>query len=315
MIAKRPRLARRRPHRFALMEALGFYEQATTPAPRAPAAAVATQPSQPPTQDPFEGWTPTSFGRELTSGRIRWTQVAGVIMMCAGIAGIAAWLYLRPTELAANAIADVRVKAAALQPSLEVLGEINERLTPETLGSQATTALREVDRNARALFQAAGSLLEEQAPARAVAADAAEEAITAARILADTIAYRDALVPVLSAPPFETDPQLVELDAAAFAYGQWQAKFEAVRDSLPIGVVDEVSTSLGMVSAKLEPIQSRYLDSLRTDDALGAEAAILDLATSLDAVDIELHAAIARNQENVAARIADAIALIESLLG
>ena len=317
MIAKRPRHARRRRPRFALMESLGFYEQTTAAKPaRATAVVVPNQPSPPPVVDPFDGWTPTTFGRQLTSGRVRWSQVVGVIMMCAGIAGIAAWLYLRPTELAANAIAEVRAKAVALQPSLTALAAINGRGTPESLGSpSAIDALLEVDRHARALFQAAGSLIDEQEQSRAVAADAAAGAIAAARILADTIAYRDALLPVITAPALETDPELVELDAAAFAYGEWHARFETVRDSLPVGVLDDVTTRLGMVAAESKQIQARYLDSLRSDDAMGAQAAILDLATLLDAVDVELSAAIAQNQEKAATRIADAIALIESLLG
>lgn len=298
------------------MESLGFYEDTITSTPvRAGTAAVVQHPNPNPVRDPFEGWVPTTVGRQLTSERVRWSQVIGVILMCAGIAGIAAWLYLRPSEVAAEAIAEVRAKAEALQPSLNALGAVNDRLTSGAFDSQmATDVLLDVDRKARELFQASASLTGEPGSLRAVAADAADDAITAARILADTMAYRDALVPVISAPPLETDPQLVELDAAAFAYGQWRVRFDAVRDSLPIGVLDDVTTRLGLVSAELGSIQSRYLDSLRSDDALGAEAAIADLAMLLDGVDLELNVGIGKNRESVAQRITDSISLIESLL-
>lgn len=303
------------------MESLGFFEDtvtrttswttgAVTAVPVAQAVAVVE-----PQVDPFDTWEVTAVEKRLVTGKIRWSSIIGVLMILAGIAGIAAWFYQRPVELTKDALADLSVSAQALEPALLSLQQANNALTEGTRPVSVTATLLELDDLARDLFSSSAALPQTQTRARSRAADAASDALDASRLLGDSVAFQAAVIPVLALPEFITDPNLIALDEAARSFGAWQARFDGVRSALPDGVMSAVTVELGVISGDLGATQSRYLDALRSDDPSAAVLTLGELSARLEGAYGLLTEGIVETQAKVSARIASALAAIDSLVG
>ena len=150
---------------------------------------------------------------------------------------------------------------------------------------------------------------------RSISADIAGDALDAARLVGDAIAFKGAVIPILAAPKFETDPDLIAIDDAAREFGAWQAQFDSVRTALSPGMMSVLNSELTLISGELESIQNRYLDAIRTDDRFGTHSAINDLGNRLSDAENILNTSLSDVQERANLRIADAlsgIALIRS---
>lgn len=302
------------------MESLGFFEDTVTRTTSwttgTGTAAPVAQAVAEPRVDPFDTWEVTAVNKRLITGKIRWSTIIGVLMICAGIAGIAAWFYQRPVELAKEALAEVAVSAQALEPALLLLQDANNQvLLDGSSATSITSILLDVDGKARDLFESSASLSSSQTTARSRAADAATDALGASRLLGDSLAFQAAVVPILALPEFVTDPNLTALDEAARAFGEWQARFDGVRSALPDGVMSAVTVELAVISGELAATQSRYLDALRSDDPAAAAATFGELSARLEAAYELLNEGMAETQAKVTARIAGALAAIDSLVG
>lgn len=307
--------------RLSVMESLGFFEDSVTRTTWSNGTVVASPGAQTatvaqPDVDPFDDWQTTAIEKRLVTGNIRWSSIIGVLLICAGVAGIAAWFYQRPVELAKEALAELAVTAQALEPALLLLQDANDQVLLDGSGATSiTSTLLDVDGKARDLFESSAALPSSQTTARSRAADAASEAIDASRLLGDSLAFQAALVPVLALPEFVTDPNLIALDEAARAFGEWQARFDGVRSALPAGVMSPVSIDLAVISGELGATQSRYLDALRSDDPAAAAATFDGLSARLETAYLVLSEELAQTQARVSVMIASALAAIDLLVG
>lgn len=311
---------RRRRFRLSMMESLGFFEDTVTRTTTWSSGPVATTtaviPAVESSVDPFEDWRPTEIGKRLVTSRVRWSLVVGILMICAGVAGVAAWLYQRPIEQAADALAELKQTAVALEAPLHALEQANGQLTAPSAGAPSLTQVfLDVDAAARDLFASSAELASTQSTTRSTAADAASGALDASRILGDALAYRAGAAPILTLPQLQTDPQLIALDDAAREFGQWQARFDGVRTALPAGVFASVTAELSVVSGELDGAQTLYLDALRADDIEGAAAVLDELSDRLTGVIELLDVESAAIHDRVSERISSALRAISSLVG
>lgn len=310
----------RRRLRLSSMEVLGFIDtpgKAMRPPihrlhpPDKPAASTDER-----SLDTLADWKPEEFGSRVLHRNLRWGLLLTVVSVVVILAGVALWLHQRPAQLAQQAVADVSAAALALQPELEALAESNQALADPTQEVDSPTAiLLTIDTLARDLFAISASLPPSEATRRAHAADAASEALAASRLIADAHAYQAAVLPILTLPALETDPSLISLDEAAERFGDWHARFDSVRSALPSDVMQEVTTELGTISARLQNILSRYLDALRQDQQPAAAAVVQDLSDDLSHVEKLLANSISEVQDRAATRIASSLERIELLLG
>jgi hypothetical protein len=90
------------------------------------------------------------------------------------------------------------------------------------------------------------------------------------------------VIPILTGPTLETDPELVELADAAAQFAAWQAHFDTVRNVLPGTVLLPVTEELAEVSTDLAAIQTAYLDGLREGNRPAALQAVRDLEGRLN---------------------------------
>lgn len=325
---RRPEPGRARPARshksrirFSFMESLGFIESPAVvtrgwvPSETTPRFAPAhiKRGAHERTVADIE---PLDTTRELFRRNVRWGLVATVSLLLGGALGVAGWLLQRPSELAEAAANSLRASASSLAHELEALEEVNATLTdPQVDSSAINAAALTVDSGSRELFTATAELPESDAGLRARAADAASKAIDAARLVSDAAAYRGAVIQILAAPRLETDPELIALDEAIRQIGAWRMSFDQVRSALPSGTMTNVSTQLDELSANLESIQSRYVDSLREDDRHSAEAVVLELAAQLQIIETVLNGSLEETQEAVSGLIEESLAGIDDLLG
>jgi hypothetical protein len=75
-----------------------------------------------------------------------------------------------------------------------------------------------------------------------------------------------------------TEPELIEMGAAATDFGGWRARFDMVVSNLPEGILSPVTAELVGIGGELEAIQGAYLDGLREDD----QAAALEAVNTLE---------------------------------
>lgn len=304
--------------RLASMEALGFIDRpgmATTWVHTAPARgrheapAVTTQP------DPFDDWQPTEVGSALFRRNVRWSLLVGILLMAAGAVVLGYWIYQRPITAAAHAAEDLEAAAAAIEPHLGELRQLNVTLTDQTQPEPANAALLAAEGLARDLFEVSGEVPPSDAATRSTAADAASDTLEATRLLGDAYAYREAVIPILALPAFEDDPGLIDLDDAARQFGEWHMKFDSVRGVLPTETLTELSSELGLISAELEATQSRYLDALRSDDPLQTTSVLDELAVRLETAQALLYEGLGDIQDRVSERLDSAATRLRSLLG
>lgn len=312
----------RRRFRIASMEALGFIDNPGTAstwagAPTRPMI-VATSQTSPsvPMVDPFTDWQPTEVGSRLLRGRIRWGLLSVILLMAVGIVAIGLWLYQRPVALAAAAMLEVRASASALSPDLITASDLNNSLLDQNQVPAAVIAsLLTLDAHARDLFEASATLPSSESASRTRAGDAASKALDASRLLGANYAYRAAVIPILAAPDFETDPSLIALDEAARRFGEWQARFDSVRSALPAGSLSSITAELAVVSGDLDSMQTRYLDALRRDDMAGAITVVEDLSKRMTVVEGMLYSGLSGVQATIQKRIDSALSAIELLVG
>ncbi|MGB7860396.1 MAG: hypothetical protein WBM90_07855, partial [Acidimicrobiia bacterium] len=135
------------------------------------------------------------------------------------------------------------------------------------------------------------------------------------RIVSDTLTYQSAVIPILAAPLFETDPALIELDDAVLVFGTWQSKFMSIVDSLPVGTFDAVATELRLVSDDLDDVRAAYVDGLRIGNATAASDAIDGLSGRLLEIETILTEATDKRFELARLRLVEADEALVGLLG
>ena len=294
------------------METLGFSESTSvwSDSPLPTVASPKTSPSGRHVRTVAD-WQPTEVGPALTKRRIRWGLLIATLGIVALIGSAVVWYLQQPAERAEAASAAVATEATSLAAALPGLEDANASLVD---GAVDSSALVQTDQTARALFDASSGL-EDQPETRSAAAEAASKALDAVRLINDANAYRLAVTPMLSAPDLVADPELVELEEAARAFGEWQLEFDAARTSLPDGVLSQVTQSLDILSANLSTTLTAYIDALREDDASAAREAIAALGNDLEALSIDMSLALAEVQERAAERIQDSKNALDLLVG
>lgn len=305
------------------MEVLGFTDASSVwsdspiqvdpagfqPVPSAPQGRHVAKHPEP---DPFDSWEPTEIGRSLTGGNIRWKLIAMLLFVVAGAAAAGYWVYQQPDlEAEANATA-VTAEAQGLAAALPTLEAFNEALT----GTEAAAgSLATVEASARALFEVSGELPSDSSASRTAAATASSAALDGVRLAREADSYKLAVLPLLTAPELQTDPELIELDEAARAFGEWQIGFDEVRTALPDGVMSAVTEQLDILSADLTGILETYVDALREDDGPAARDALAQLQERLDAIADHLQSTLSEIQQRIDARIDEANEALGALAG
>ncbi len=297
--------------RISWMETLGFSESTSVWSDRPEPQARLTPGSNGRHVRTVADWQPTEVGAALNHRRVRWGLLLTVLSLIGLIAWATVWYLGQPAERAENASANVASEATSLAATLPALQTANASLVEGAVDSAALVA---ADQAARALFDASSNL-EDQPDARSAASEAASKSLDAVRLINDANAYRLAVAPMLSAPDLVVDPELIELEDAARAFGDWQLDFDAARTSLPDGVLSDVTQSLDILSANLSNTLRTYLDALRNDDVSGARQAVADLSDDLESISVEMELALGSVQERAAARITDAKAALDLLVG
>ena len=85
--------------------------------------------------------------------------------------------------------------------------------------------------------------------------------------------------------------------------------------ALPSGVLSQVTSELGLISAELDGIQSGYLDAVRSRDRWGAISALDVLSERLADAEVVLGEGLAAVHNRVADRLASAGESLALLLG
>jgi hypothetical protein len=284
------------------MEYLGFAEASTvsyaTPSPKpvpAPSRLVSTSLRSATTveemwdttelqAESMMDWAPISVDTKRLNKRVRFKVLLGWIVALAAVGAAGYWLYQVPGATADLAVVEVEADVAALDAALSPMLAVTAALTPEfdqitlDLGS-ATSA---VDQTSRDLFAAAADLPDSELALRSNVTQAATDALDASKTLNTAAAYLGAVIPILTGPTLETDPELVELADAAAQFAAWQAHFDTVRNVLPGTVLLPVTEELAEVSTDLAAIQTAYLDGLREGNRPAALQAVRDLEGRLN---------------------------------
>ena len=266
-------------HRFRLasMELFGFMESpATVDSWTTSEPPPVGQPVGPPRHDPFADWTPTEVAQKLVKSNVRWGFMAGILMIAFGVTGIGYWLYQQPTVATRAAHDELVETAATLQPTIAAILALDLAEVGST-----TSQLALVNTSARSLFEVAGTLPNSLSNERSIAAEIAGQSLEGTRILNNAYAYRSAVLPLLEAPQFETDPDAIGLDDAAAVFGIWQTRFQGVATALPSGIMGRLGDELSLISGDLDALQTRYLDALRLDDPEGAALVVHELDSRL----------------------------------
>ena len=312
--------SRRRPLRFSSLEILGFTDaESVWSDPPIDADTEEIEPSRgrhevvAPQPDPFADWKPAEFGGRLAGSNVRWGMVVVLILSIVSLGGLALWLYQRPAVQEQTAIGEVSTQAGSLRSVLPLLEEFNQTLLEDT-SEMGPSSLVEVESEARALFDASGTLSGSGTGARTAATQAASAALDGVRLASEARSYRAAVTPVLIAPELETDPELIQLDEAARSFGSWQLAFDEVRTALPEGFLPDVSQRLDVLSGDLAGIMGRYVDALREDDRSAAEDVLSSLSSRLSQVRSSLDESLERIQGRVTARIVETGDALDRLL-
>lgn len=318
----RHRRTKMRRARFSSMESLGFIETPTTVTSQWVSQEARSELPPPPIKRGAHEKTvadiePLDTTGELLRRDVRWGMVITLAVVVAGLTAAGVWLWHRPAAMAEAASSAVSVAAADLEPELEGLDRLNQQLLDSQMEtSEVIARTLSVDGAARKLFDAASGLpTDSEQTARTVATDVATTALDASRLVSDAIAYRSAVIQILTPPDLEADPELIGLEDAVREIGTWRQTFEQVRLALPEGTMSDVSVQLGEIAASLESIQKRYVDGLGQDDRQAAEAAVLELEAQLDIAENLLNRSLRQVQEQADELIRDSFSGIRRLLG
>lgn len=263
--------------------------------------------------DGIEAWQPQDFGRRLEGRDFRWSLLIAIIVMVTLAGSAAFWLYRQPARQAAASAAIVASEAAGLEETLPELVAFNASLGDNTsTASQAD--LFAIDAAARALFDASAGLDQSQAGARSAAAAASGAALDGIRLAGDTLAYQRAVTPILELPALETDPSMIELDEAARNFGDWQLRYDQVRTAMRDGVLTDVTDQLDIISSELASYLTQYVEALRADSQVDADAVLAHLGGRLDEVNAEMARAIDTVKQRVTDRVDEALTGLSQLL-
>jgi hypothetical protein len=311
---------REHPLRFSSLESLGFFDSSSTwsDSPHATAEPGTElrrgrHEAPPPEPETVADWRPEEFGNRLTGSNIRWSFVITFVVVAAGLAGLAFWLYQRPAAQSQASLGAMTDQARALDSALPILEEFNEGLL-QTEPATGSAGIYEVESAARALFTISGAVPDGATDLRAMSSGAAGSAIDGVRLAGEAHSYRAAVMPLLETPELETDPSLIELDDAARSFGTWQQTFDEVRTALPEGFMTEVAEQLDTLGGDLTTLMSRYVDALREDTETAAKTVLDDLSARLADVDATLTTALEQIQGQVSERITETRAALEHLL-
>jgi len=304
---KPPKGASRQTLRFSSLESLGFSSDAFTWSERLPEI-VETQKGR--HEATVADLKPIEFGNHFTRGNVRWSLVILAVLIGSAVAAFGYWLYQRPAAVEQGAISDLEVTARALDDALPELA-----LAAASLDMSETvtdgSALADVEREARALFEVSGSIASLET--RTAASQAADSTLDALRLVRETGSYRAAVTPALVAPPLETNPDAIALDEAARSFGDWQLTFNDMRTALPDDVLPGVTQRIDTVSAGLTSVLTQYMDALREDDQGAAALTLSTLGTRLAEVGKVLDTSIDDIQSRIQLQIDEAIAALDSL--
>lgn len=257
--------------------------------------------------DPFADWKPEEVGTRLTSGRVRWGLLTSLLVILAGVAVAAVWVYQLPRAEAREAREEMVESADALRTVLADFETTNSSLAASTLDAAGiNTVLLSLDAAGRRVFEAAGSLPQDESEARQEAIAISALLVDAQNLFTRALTYRSAVIPVLVPPDLETDPALVSLEDGAAAFAEWEARLDNVRNSLPEETMQPVTNRLNVISASLPNIQRTYLDAIGEEDADGASAAIRVLVRTLSSAERLLFAELARIRGEVGALVSEA---------
>lgn len=316
----------RKPLRFSSLESLGFSSAASiwsdpgtatpvsSPATAIPVLRRGRHEAAPHEPETVADWRPEDFGGRLTGGNVRWGLVAMVIVLLAGAVGFGYWLYQRPALVEEASAAELVARANALDEVLPELEEFNQNLLsldPAT----GTSSLFSVESEARALFEASGGLADTQSEMRRASSEAAGSALDGVRLINEAHSYRSAVLPILTLPDLETDPELIALDEAARAFGDWQLVFDDVRSALPESVMSDVTRRLDMLAGNLDSILTNYVDALREDNPEAAQGVLSDLGGRLGEIHESMDSAIEDVQTRVTTRVEETRHALEAILG
>lgn len=294
------------------MEVLGFTE---TPATVYDArltwveteASVAVPPALEPAEDFISSWLPSEVGAAFLGKRIRWGMVGSLALIVLLVGAAALWVYQRPAAEMAQARQEVTEAIASIQPGLSRLREANSTLDAATLdGAGASAASLAVDSGVRRVFEAAGGLGDTDADARTRLIAVSGEVAEAMRRFSDAVAVRSAVIPALTPPDLLTDPGMVQLEDAAAAFADWQARYESLREALPEATFREVAEAMAALSANLTAHQRLYLDSLAEGDEATATGVVERIGTDLAAIEGLLMSALSATREQVDTAMASA---------
>ncbi len=202
-------------------------------------------------------------------------------------------------------MAALTTHAFELESALPTLEQFNTGLIATDVPTE-TSGLATLEATARSLFAASADLGSSQTGLRAAASQASASTLDAIRLATEARSYRAAVLPMLTPPELETDPELIELDEAARQFGDWQLGFDNVRTALPENILSDVTQQLDILSGDLSTLLGRYVDALREDDPPAVERVMSDLSERLAAVDGLLESELGAIQTRVETRIGEA---------
>jgi len=304
---KSPKGASRQTLRFSSLENLGFSDAAFTWSERLSEVEETTRGRHEATVADLK---PLEFGSHLSRGNTRWSLVFLAVLILGGLGALGYWLYQRPAAVEEAALSDLAVTARALDEAIPDLASAAAALDDAVTVTDGS-GLADVEREARALFDISGSVASLET--RTAASQAAGATLDALRMVRETGSYRAAVAPVLTAPPLETDPELIALDEAARSFGDWQLAFNDVRTALPDEVLPEVSEEIDAISAGLTSVLGQYMDALREDDQEAAARVLSTLGSRLSDVGRALDTSIDDIQNRIRLQLDEAVAALTGL--
>ena len=235
---------------------------------------------------PLEAWQPAEFAeapRLNTSAFV----TAGLIVF----AVFALW------TAASELIARQDARLEGLHGDTVALADIVESAAT----GNADERLADIDTYARAVFTRADDL-DLGNPDRALAIEAAGTALDLERALGDAFAYRAALEAVMERPALPTAGEPEQASAAAERLVLWTTGVTEVLSAAPeLEGFSEHRNVAAEFTTAVEALQTGYLDALRAGDTEAATQALIELDTSVKALEATIEPAV----EAVVARAAD----------
>lgn len=289
------------------MEVLGFIETPATTVDSRLTWVETTEQSPittPITEDPLQGWVPNEISAESLGKSVRWglVSVLAAVLILAAIAAV--WVYRRPAVETAQARGAVVAAVESLLPEIDRLRQANRSLDAgEISGTAVNLAVLGLDAGVREVFETAAALHPTDLEARTSLIAASGDVADAVRRFSDAYSIRSAVIPALTPPELLTDPSLVELEDAAAAFADWQARYESIRADLPDTVFRSVVDAMAALSANLSGHQRLYLDAMSDGDAETAAAVISRIDVELGNIEERLFEELG----NVKAQVEDSL--------